>query len=169
MGVVPYGTVGPVKVAMPVGATADDFWLASRIVYRDRTENPTGAFDPATSGPLVVSDVSRHCGPTYYPSGGTCTAAIPPIPMVQAVKLQPALSDVRLTWTTVVEAKDGYDVWAVLSKGLIAEAKRGGSPAPRAVCVPTPGPCDDLGAVAGQGGTLFFYQVKGICGSIEGP
>ena len=69
LGVVPRGTSVPVTVALPDLGVGTRYWLATRIVYVDSTENPLGPFDPAAGtpaspvGPQITTEVSGHCGP----------------------------------------------------------------------------------------------------------
>ena len=54
----------------------------------------------------------------------------------------------------------------------MATKKKDPAPADAAVDVADPTlveDCVDFGAVLASAGTLRFYQVKGLCGMIEGP
>ena len=103
----------------------------------------------------------------WFGVGGDPCSTIPELKTLRAYGQSP--SDVALEWVDIAEAQDGYRVCSVdgwVNRDQIGGTCATGSP----VCDPTVAPsCIDAGALVGSPGDLRYYQVKGLCGTIEGP
>ncbi len=164
LGLVPLGNGSPITVALPITDPLTDYWLATRIVYRDASENPVGTFDPALGtpsnpvGPQIASPVSGHCGAVHF---GIRLQIAP----VAALGLARQGDDIRLSWQGPPSAI-GYNAWTVTRKVDIDNARI--TRRPPAVGVvgcsfPTPATglsCLDAGAVSRGTPGLLFYQVR---------
>ena len=67
-------------------------------------------------------------------------------------------------------ARGGFDVWTADLKTRIAGARAPGGSGLNLVCGPIPTPtCAHLGGLPASAGPLLHYQLRGICGGLEGP
>ena len=140
-------------------------------------QNPTHTYtaDGTYDVTLTVTDQVTGCSAVdSFQVDVTCVGCVTPIPEVprlMAVK-QPVVnpqSDVLVTWDPVVEASDGYNLWAVTVKTDIPNAREPGGLGIRAVCRPTPTEmCVDVGVIPPAPDPLIYYQSRGVCGGNEG-
>ena len=103
---------------------------------------------------------------------GCIVANTPPVmPLFAVVAVGNA--NVELSWSAVSDA-DSYTMWVVF--GDAAGSNKSGIPAARWTgpwpTVPgcfqsTPVTCTHVGAIAGVGLDINFYQVRGVCGTTE--
>ena len=124
---------------------------------------------------LTVTDRGIGCAavetfPLVIDVCNTCAAIIPEVQQVLGIK-SPGVTgpDVALLWQMLVEAQDGYNVWAVTDKVDIPNAREPGGVGIRAVCRPTATEsCIDPNALLPAADPLIFYQSRGLCGGTEG-
>jgi len=98
---------------------------------------------------------------------------IVPIDPVYAV-ISGARADVTLDWSSTTDPNaESYSTWVVADAanktGIPAARESGPWPSVIGCRQRTGKTCVDLGAVAGTGGDINFYQVRGVCGTVEGP
>jgi YVTN family beta-propeller protein len=95
-----------------------------------------------------------------------CPAPVPEVGRLDAVKRMPA---VRVSWSSLAEARNGYNLWRVADKTELPIVTNPPAATVYRVCARSPLLfCEDPGA-AGPGGTTHYYAVKGVCGLNEGP
>jgi hypothetical protein len=111
LGVVQAGTAGPITISLPVTFRGSppredptiNYWIATRIVYEDASENPEVAFDPASgtatapAGPQITSEVSGHCGPLFF------LTSVPPAVQFDYVTATRTPQGVNVHWATLME------------------------------------------------------------------
>jgi serine/threonine-protein kinase len=129
-----------------------------------------GATDVAISDFEVVDTGARIV--ETYDCVRSCASLVASIARVHAVR--DGAGGVTLTWDADAAAA-GTNVWYVKAKDAIPLARQSSAPPANPVlnCVPKPAPstiCTDVGAVAREAPTLYFYQARSSCAdSSEGP
>jgi len=99
----------------------------------------------------------------------SCASGLTAVPGLHGVRRS---NDAAFSWTSVSGAT-AYDLWYVTLAEDIDRARQGDPAAiPVAGCAP-PSPatspdCKDSGALV-RSPSLFFYQVRAVCGGAEGP
>jgi len=141
-----------------VAATLKDGAAGSRACDTGGVSWDQGLAEQASNaGDATCADVLSACKP------------IPELGTLKSVKAA-NLSNVSLSWGTVAAAENGYDVWRVASGAEIPNAQAPGGAAVTSICTLSPfSTCVDPAAVPVAAGAQLYYQVKGVCGSVEGP
>jgi hypothetical protein len=122
---------------------------------------------------LTVSDLGTGCAASatfdvivWQPC---CAASLAAVAGVRALR-GAADMDVTLSWDLLSGATGGYDTWVVGDKTLLPLAREPGGAGIRKLCGPAPAlGCVHAGGLDPAAGAFLLYQVRGVCGGLEGP
>lgn len=110
---------------------------------------------------------NTHCATI----GSGCAVPATQVSPLQAVRGGAGRNDVVFSWIALASAPEGYRVCSINNtKASIPGLCGAGSPVPGCdLTAPTATGCTHVGAVPPASGTNLYYQVKGVCGAVEGP